>query len=154
VGALNGLGARSYKDTRIRAAVLLSPSLPGVTDDNELAAACRDIEVPILHITGTLDSSPVVSGLTYEKRMGVYRAITAQHQHLVVLQGADHMVMPGTSGPLRTLGRDDMKILAAIGALSLAFWNAYLRDDSEALHWLKVGYPAANDPVIHSMVSK
>jgi predicted dienelactone hydrolase len=154
VGALNGLDAPSYKDTRIKAAVALSPSLPRIVDERELATACSGISVPMLHVTGTLDSSPVVPGLTYEKRMGAYRAISAPHQHLLVLEGADHMVMPGVDGPLRRIGPEDAKLLRAIRASTLAFWDAYLRGSADARHWLQVTYPASGDPVVHSLASK
>jgi Predicted dienelactone hydrolase len=135
IGARDGLDAASYKDPRIKAALLLSPSLPRVAP-NEMKEACKDIAVPVLHVTGTLDSSPVVVGLDYRKRLGPYGAIAAPDQHLIILDGADHMMLPGTDSPLRTITAADQPNLRTIKAVSLAFWDTYLRNDREAHAWL------------------
>lgn len=135
VGARDGLDAPSYKDSRIKAAIALSPSLPRVVA-TEMQEACKDISVPLLHVTGTLDSSPVVPGLDYRKRLGPYQAIAAPGQHLLILEGADHMMLPGTDSPLRTITAADEPLLRTIKAVSLAFWDAYLRNDREARVWL------------------
>lgn len=153
IGARDGLDAPSYKDARIKAAIALSPSLPR-TAANDMKEACKDIDVPMLHVTGTLDSSPVVPGLQYQKRLGPYEAITARGQHLLILDGADHMLFPGADSPLRTITAADEPILRAVKAASLAFWDAYLRKDSAALDWLVNIYPHADDPVVHSMRSR
>lgn len=153
IGARDGLDAPSYKDARIKAAIALSPSLPR-TSENEMKEACKDIDVPVLHVTGTLDSSPVVPGLQYQKRLGPYQAIAARGQHLLILNGADHMLFPGTDSPLRIITAADAPILHAVKAASLAFWDAYLRNDAEALDWLVNAYPRAGDPVVHSMLSR
>jgi predicted dienelactone hydrolase len=153
IGARDGLDAPSYKDPRIKAAIALSPSLPR-TAANEMKEACKEIAVPVLHVTGTLDSSPVVAGLDYRKRLGPYEAIAAPGQHLLILNGADHMLFPGADSPLRTINAADEPILRAVKAVSLAFWDAYLRNDRGARDWLVNIYPHSGDPVVQSMLSR
>lgn len=153
VGARDGLDAPSYRDDRIKAAIALSPSLPRTADD-DLVQACRDITVPLLHVTGTRDSSPVVAGLRYERRLGPFNAIAAPNQHLLVLVGADHMLFPGVDSPLRKITEQDQPVLRAVKAVSLAFWDAYLRHDASARDWLTTAYPQSGDPIIHSMLSR
>jgi predicted dienelactone hydrolase len=153
VGARDGRNAPSYRDTRIKAAIALSPSLPQAMD-NEMEQACRDIAVPMLHITGTRDSSPVVPGLNYMKRLAAYRAISAPEQHALVLKDADHMLFPGIDSPLRKITTADAPILRAVKAVSLAFWNTYLRRDQQAREWLENTYPNSGDPVVFAMHSR
>ena len=46
------------------------------------------------------------------------------------------MMLPGTDSPLRTITAADEPLLRTIKAVSLAFWDAYLRNDREARVWL------------------
>ena len=153
VGARDGLDADSYEDSRIKAAIAISPSLPRVSEQ-QMAAACRDISVPMLHVTGTADSSPVVPGLNYEKRLGPYEAIAAPDQHLLVLNGADHMLFPGVDGPLRKITAEDEDILRAVRAVSLAFWDAYLRNDDGARQWLETFDPPLEGDAVQRLTGK
>src|SRR5690606_38334092 len=85
------------------------------------------------------DESPV-EGFGFEERLRVFDHAGGGAQYLLVLEGGDHMVFTGSRGqlaenPLRQPQEDIIKIL------SLAFWDAWLKDDERARAWL--GGPAS-----------
>lgn len=124
----------SLREPRLRAAIAFSP-IPGWPPDAPVGdARYRSIAIPMLHMTGTRDVSPL-DGQGYEPRLEVYEGAGGPDQHLVVLEDADHMVFAGSRGQLgpyekMSLHKDLIKQIA------LAFWDAYLKDDGDARQWL------------------
>jgi hypothetical protein len=57
-------------------------------------------------------------------------------KYLAVFEGGDHMVFGGHELRRAPTARD-REIQAGVNALSLAFWNAYLKDDANARAWLE-----------------
>lgn len=78
-------------DRRVKACIALSP--PSGTRETA-AASYAGIKVPCLHMTGTLDSSPI-GGDKPEDRRIPYDSITVPDQYLITLNGGDHMVFSG-----------------------------------------------------------
>jgi hypothetical protein len=132
-----------FKDERFTAGILYSP-VPNFRLDQPIEDIYGTITLPLLHMTGTKDESPV-EGFGHEKRMDVWhhagsRAEKYGAQHLMIKKGADHMVYNGSRGQLDNypaIERDkDM-----IKVLSLAWWDAYLKQDKAAMDWLNEGGP-------------
>ncbi len=129
----------SMADGRVRAAVAMSSPAPPRPDT--WRQAFSGVDIPCLHMTGTLDESPIRETRPEDRRVA-YDNINGPPQYLVTFQGGDHMVFSGR-GRLRP-GPKDAEFQRLIRAGSLAFWDAYLREDQRALRWLRDGgYRAA-----------
>lgn len=125
------LGTR-WVDSRIRAAVAMSPSSPRFGNP---AAAFAAVQIPWMLMTGTLDTSPI-GGAGLESRLGVYPHLPASiPRYELVLDGAHHSAFSDRAPP-RGDGPRNPNHHRAILALSTAFWDAHLRGDAEARTWL------------------
>lgn len=132
-----GVGA-SFKVRRIRAGVVLSPGLPRRQVD--LAQTYSEIDIPLFHITGTKDGSPIQKNLAPIQRTKPYQLIPAGDQYLLVLKDADHATFSGSR--VRT-GREKPKDpihLTAIVRGVVAFFDAFLRGDSAKKRWLQTQF--------------
>src|SRR4051812_20905774 len=137
-----GLGPRqetSLADPRVKAAVEMSAPVPRNAD---LDRAYAKVTIPVLHMTGTLDDSPIGDIKAAERRVPFDR-IHAPDQYLVTFQGGDHMTFavqrrrPG-------VGEKDARFQDLILQGTTAFWDAYLKGDAEAKSWLaRGGYAGA-----------
>ena len=138
----------SLADPRIKAAVALSPSPPRNKDQYDKALG--GIQVPCLHMTGTLDDSPIGEATAADKRVP-FDHIKLADQYLVVFEGGDHMIFSDAKGN-RAFGKitgdqpgmhgdrgKDAHFEELIRSTSTAFWDAYLKDDAKARAWLKEG---------------
>ena len=120
----------SFGDTRIRAAVVMSaPSLPS---DQDPAFAYSSIGVPTLHLTGTLDSTPIpgLSTMPEERRIP-FDSLAAGPRYLGIFEGGRHSMFndwarDATSESIKTETR----------ALSLAFWRSIFFQDRAATQFL------------------
>lgn len=123
-----------FKEPRFKAGILYSPT-PNFRTQLPLPQIYGPIDMPLLHMTGTNDDSPV-EGFGYEKRREVYEHAKGAHQHFFVIDGADHMVFNGSRGKLDHYGdiETDKDIIKLI---SLAWWDAFLKQDTDAMQWLK-----------------
>lgn len=130
-----GAQARSYKDARIKAGIAYSPT--PVWKQVDLTETFADVDMPIFHFAGTADriwTEPILP----EDRTVAYHAIAASGQFLMVLNGADHVTFAG-SRPKGDYNRyNEARHHQLIKAVSLAFWDAYLRGDDAAKTWLKL----------------
>ena len=142
--AVAGLGARRprFRDERVKAAIAMSapPAAP-----RQRGRAYRHIRIPVLHMTGTLDDSPVSGAKAAERRIPFDR-IDGAPQYLVTFEGGDHMVFSdrrwGTIAQQPGSGGDaskDARFHDLIRQATTAFWDAYLRQDTAARRWLDEG---------------
>lgn len=129
----------TLKEPRFKAGILYSPvpirHLAGDHPDEDLYGS---ISIPLLHMTGTEDESPL-EGFGYERRLDVYNYTEHPEKYLLVKEGGDHMVYNGTRGklednPLREVHEEQIKQ----GALS--FWDAMLKDDEGARAFIEEHY--------------
>ena len=124
-------------DARIRAAIAFGPSAPRTGDAGE---AFGSVKIPWMLMTGTRDIAPI-GGADLESRLNVYPHLPAAiDRYELVLFDAEHSAftdraLPGDSG-MRNPNHH-----RAILAVSTAFWDAYLRNDREALAWLQGSGP-------------
>lgn len=129
---------RSFADDRFKAGILYSPvPIRELTHEKPEPHIYGPIKLPLFHMTGTDDDSPL-EGFNYKRRVAVYDYSGPADKYLKILNKGDHMVYNGTRGqlevnPLRPQHEELIKVS------SLAFWDAYLKDDKNALEWLKNG---------------
>lgn len=121
-------GPRDMRDERIKAAVLMSPS--PANDRQDPAENFGAISIPVLHLTGTEDTSPIEDLEAIQRRVP-FDHIPASDQYLLIFDGGAHSVFSGRAG-LR-----NESYHAVIEQLCLAFWDAYLRNSDQARKWLQ-----------------
>ncbi len=124
-------GFVDYADNRIKAAVAFSPSSPKV---GSAERAFGEVRLPWLLMTGTKDTS-FINDTDVASRLAVYPALPPGGKYELVLDGAEHSAfgdrpLPGDKG---TRNPNHHR---AILAISTAFWDAYLKNDSAAKAWL------------------
>lgn len=124
----------SFPEPRFRAGILYSPVPIRHLSDAPDAEIYSSVSLPLLHMTGTQDDSPVEK-FGYEQRLAVFENAKNVPQSLMVLEDGDHMVYAGSRGqladnPKRHTHENLIKIV------SLAWWDAHLKDDPGALAWL------------------
>ena len=128
----------SFLDPRIKSGIAMSAPVPG----GAVAAAGQfiNIKVPVFHMTGTLDDSPIGETKAADRRIP-YDQSSVPGTCLLILNGADHMTFSGHAfGVYRS---DDARFQALILPASVAFWNATLRGNTAAREWLYHGGFAA-----------
>ena len=131
------LGGLRFTDARIRAAVAFSPSSPRRGDP---ATAFGSVKIPWLLMTGTKDTA-LIGDQDAASRLQVYPHLPVSlDKYELVLDNAEHSVftdraLPGDREPRNPNHQ------RAILAISMAFWDAYLRDDAAARAWLQGAGP-------------
>ncbi len=127
----------SSADPRIKAAIAMSAPAPRQRESLDRVYA--GIHIPVLHMTGTRDDSPLGETSAAERRLA-YDHIQGADQYLVTFQGGDHMIFSG-----RLLGdrEKDPLFHSLILQGTTAFWDAYLKGDAAAKAWLAQGGYAA-----------
>ncbi|HEU4889185.1 MAG TPA: hypothetical protein VFV49_14965 [Thermoanaerobaculia bacterium] len=154
-GAKTYPGGTSYADPRVKAVVAMSPQGPSETF-GLTTESWKEVRVPILFMTGTLDRG-MSDGETPEWRRQAFELAPAGDKWLVVLEGVAHASFTGRISPAiegnrqvetpiigdnrqtqeRVPARESitgMRIrstFATIKAISLSFWDTYLRNDAE-----------------------
>lgn len=135
--AVAGQGG-AFTEPRVKAAIAMSTPAPRQKD---YARVYRDVHIPILHMTGTEDDSPVGDTKAAERRIP-YDHIQGADQYLVTFQGGDHMIFSGRF--LESERPKDPLFHSLILQGTTAFWDAYLKGDAAAKAWLaQGGYAAA-----------
>ncbi|NBB15182.1 hypothetical protein GVN21_07415 [Caulobacter sp. SLTY] len=120
---------QQYRDPRIRAAIVYSPNKPR---QGEAGPAFAKVKTPILHFTGTKDSTPLDLEKTPWERTIPFQTITGADQFLIVLHEGDHGVFGGRLGGGGLNKPTDAAHTAVIKAESIVFWRAWLLDDAAA----------------------
>jgi len=116
----------------VKAAIAMSATPPASRKHYDETYA--KIRIPIFHMTGTLDSSPIGGAEPADRRIP-FDHIRGADQYLVTFDGADHMVF---SGRMVEAGRGERDALFQkyILSASTAFWDAYLKGEEPARSWL------------------
>lgn len=128
-----------------KAGILYSPvPIPHLTESREdELRAYGEITMPLLHMTGTQDASPLQE-FGYEERLDVAKNSPKSESYIHVLDGGDHMIYNGTRGklsnnPLR--GEHEHQIKAT----ALSYWDAYLKGNADARDWLAANTSQSNE---------
>ncbi|HPD83506.1 MAG: hypothetical protein R3D88_05650 [Alphaproteobacteria bacterium] len=128
---------RSYKEPRFKAGILYSPGPIEHLGLDEPRDIYSSIDLPLFHMTGTDDNSPV-ENWDYKKRLVVYENTKKVDKHLLIIKDGDHMVFNGSRGKLgQNPNREKHERIIKIAAL--AYWDAMLKNDSAAKAWLTEG---------------
>lgn len=124
-------GDAKLTDPRIRAALPMSPSEPNLGTPEQ---AFGGVKIPWLLMTGTNDTS-IIGTSTPESRRLVYPALPPGHAYELVLHNAEHSAFTehALPGEQKSRNPNHHRVILAI---STAFWDAYLKGDSEARAWL------------------
>ncbi|HEY0076953.1 MAG TPA: hypothetical protein VGB77_22905 [Abditibacteriaceae bacterium] len=124
----------SFADKRIKCAVAMSAPPPASQNYEALFGA---IIIPIYHLTGTKDESPIDRpGSTAKDRRVPFDNIKGADSYLTIFKDGDHMVFSGRRG-LRGHRSHDEAFHPLIQQSTLAFWDAYLKSDETAKNWLQ-----------------
>ncbi len=135
IGQNFGVLGAGFEEPRLKAAILMSPSMPERGTPEETFGT---IEKPVLCLTGTDDNTMISQRIhvTPENRLLPYKGLPATGNHYqLVLFEANHMAFSDRQlrgGPQRN-PEHHPRILAA----STAFLDAYLLENPEAEAWLK-----------------
>jgi len=136
----------SFRDPRIKAGVALSPNLAQNSQDPR--AALSKVEIPLFHVTGTLDRSPLPAerDMDPEQRTRPYQLIDVGNQYLFVLENADHATFAGRRLSTSEEKPLDQRHIAQLEQGILLFFNAYLRNDFKARDELRAAFPKGLTP--------
>jgi len=134
-------GKWSLGDSRVRAVIAMSAPAPRRRDS--LDQVYSAIKIPCLHMTGTLDDSPIGDTKAAERRLP-FDHIQGADQYLVTFAGGDHMIFSGRPRRPASLGTrarqgdagKDAQFQELIRTITTAYWDAYLKGDPHAKAWL------------------
>ena len=121
----------SYGDPRVKAAIAMSSPVPA--NKKTFDRAFGKIKIPVFHMTGTEDYSPIGETKPADRRVPFDHS-PGPDQFLLTLKGGDHSVFGGVSRSVTTAKEKQFKDL--ICESSTAFWDAYLKGDAKAKSWL------------------
>jgi len=124
-------GVALFTDSRITAAIALSPTSPKRGRAEE---AFGGVRIPWLVMTGTKDFG-LVGGGDPESRMKVFPALPPGDKYELVLDRAEHSAFSDRALPGDTEKRNPNHHRAIL-AISTAFWDAWLADNPAARLWL------------------
>lgn len=123
-------------ETRFTAGLAYSP-VPNTRVHKPAQNVYSNITLPLLHLTGTEDHSPLDGPIQHLRdEIFEHAGKNGALQLSVILDGADHMVFNGSRGQLpdydgMDLHKDQIKIIA------LAWWDYWLKNDAKAGQWLR-----------------
>ena len=121
-----------FVDSRIGAAVMLSPSFRGRSDPSRTFG---NVQIPWLLITGTKDTSPI-GDTDVENRRKVYASLPDTiDKYELVLHEAEHFAFADEQQQWREQQRDPNHHQSIL-AVTTAFWDSHLRCDANARRWL------------------
>ncbi|MBW7902044.1 MAG: hypothetical protein H3C26_11230 [Rhodocyclaceae bacterium] len=118
-------------DPRIAAAVLFSPSARG--GSLPLAERFAGVAMPCLHLTGSRDDGIGPGDIAAADRRLPFAHMPGPDKYLLSLDGATHPDFAGMAVRPPAPARPGA---AALKAVSLGFWRAYLAADAAAAAWL------------------
>lgn len=126
---LPGQGARSFRDDRFAAAILLSAQ--GRDQQGLRQGSWNEMTAPVLTVTGTRDQG--AGGQGWKWKSEPYTLAPPGDKYLAVLDDGDHYL----GGIASVQGMAEVPAqLAAVKDMTLAFLDAHLTGDQAALSWL------------------
>jgi predicted dienelactone hydrolase len=124
----------NFRDPRVKAIVAMS--VPPIKSQDFSA-----VQIPAFHVTGTDDQIRIVPGDSVADRRIPYDEAKGPDTYLVIFKGANHMSFSGREGLLETDAQKavDATVHDLVLRSTVAFWDAYLKDDLKAKTWLARG---------------
>jgi predicted dienelactone hydrolase len=130
---LPGHPGQNFSDARAKAILCLSPQGPG--QFGLTAHSFSNISLPFMGITGSQDSLGPLANAAWHKIP--FERSQPGDKYEVFIQSASHMsfITAETANPARS--SQAAAILGYTNSASLAFWDAYLKDDPAAKKFLQ-----------------
>jgi predicted dienelactone hydrolase len=128
-------GSIRMGDPRVKAVIAMSAP---VARPFQRDYAYAKIIVPVFHMTGTRDDSPIGETKASERRTP-FDLMNSAETCLLVFKDGDHMVFSGHIRPDEAAAAQDAVFQRLICAGSTAFWDAWLKGDAAAHDWLMDG---------------
>ncbi len=126
-------------NARFKAAIAMAFTVVGLKDKESLDKSFAGVKIPVFHMTGTLDDSPIGETSADERRLP-FDHIQGVDQYLVTFEDGDHMIFSGRGiKPGSPRKKTDTGFQKQILIASTVFWDAYLKDDAQAKAWLAEG---------------
>jgi dienelactone hydrolase len=122
------------RDARVKAVIQMSAPVP---KQRVREYAYDNVVLPVFHMTGTDDESPVNATTAAERRVPFDR--TRGEACLLIFKGGDHAVFSGRRRLSRTAARRDEAFHRHILRSSTAYWDAHLNGKTAAKEWLLGG---------------
>jgi predicted dienelactone hydrolase len=125
-------------DPRVTAVIAFSPVVRNRVDAE---TQFGDVNQPFLSITGTLDNESAGYRVAAEERVRPFYSMPPGGKYLLVFRNGDHQAFSGSVGNLNATrsaeaANAEPRIIRASQAVSLAFWDAYLKRNLSAEAWL------------------
>ncbi len=133
----NGV-VKAYGDSRIKAAIIMSP--PSLPREHDPIFAYTGIAIPTLHLTGTADYTPIPGFVTQaEERRVPFDSMATTPRYLAVYDQGRHSMFNDWS-------RDQVSVLikASTRQITAAFLRSTLTDDTAAAKLLAQDQLAAH----------
>ena len=125
-------GDMTRAEPRLDAGLLLSPPAPDQRlDPDDYPVAYGGIAIPLLHLTGTSDGSPLDPDMEPSDRLAPFSQIDGAPQYLIVFDPGDHGVFSGRDGR-REQPDWYPGVQAATAQAAAAFFRAELYGDPAA----------------------
>ena len=132
------MGQARFTDKRIRAAIAFSPSSPRRGDPN---TAFGSVSIPWMLMTGTRDVARIGT-VDVASRLRVFAALPPGNAYELFLYNAEHSAFADHRLPGDTSMRNPNHHRVIV-ALSTAFWDATLQENTAARAWLRSNAPKA-----------
>jgi predicted dienelactone hydrolase len=123
---------RRWTDSRIKAAIIFSPSSPRRGDPKR---AFGDVKISWMLMTGTKDVA-LIGHADLQSRLAVFPALPPGGKYELVLYKAEHSAFADRALPGDSEKRNPNHHRVIL-ALSTAFWDAWLSDNAAAGAWLQ-----------------
>jgi predicted dienelactone hydrolase len=129
---LPGRPGVSFADSRVKAALCLSPQGPG--QFGLTSSSFTTMRVPFMGITGSRDNlGPLGSAAWHEKPFDLS---PAGDKYFVNITGASHMSFISSRTVAVAGASQAEEVFAYTNSAALAFWDAYLKNDASAKAYL------------------
>lgn len=126
---LGGQKARSFADPRVRCIMPISGQ--GTGQQGLTESSWANLKLPMLTMTGSRDQGSQGQGPDWKKEP--FKFSPPGDKYLLFIEGANHLSFGGGLGARSSATTDVVK------AVSLAFWDAYLKGDKKARESLNSG---------------
>jgi predicted dienelactone hydrolase len=130
---LPGHAGQNFADPRAKAILCLSPQGPG--QFGLTAHSFSNISLPFMGITGSLDNLGPMANATWHKIP--FERSQPGDKYELFIQGASHASFVSAEPVNPARSSQAAAILGYTNSASLAFWDAYLKDDPAAKKFLQ-----------------
>jgi predicted dienelactone hydrolase len=133
--ALGPQASTELADPRVKCAIQMSAPVSAFGQRDH---AYEQIRIPVFHMTGTKDDSPIGETKAADRRIP-FDKMTQAETCLVIFKDGDHMIFSGRFREVAENAAHDAIFHRLICAGTTAFLDSHLKDSAEACGWLMDG---------------